>query len=123
MPDSATFDLFTQPKPRAGDRVRFPAPSAPGSATSAAAAEELERTGRRQKEVTRCLQWFARQAEPRTRNQLAAELYAGHLGSACGRVADLLTMGWVAETGRVGKRSTLEITETGRRELGEAAGR
>lgn len=106
--------------PRAGDRIQFPVPVAPGSETSRLAAEQLEKSGKRRKEVTRCLEWFARQTEPRTRNELADALYDGHLGSACGRVNDLMIVGWVDEVGRQGKRATLVITPSGRKELGKA---
>lgn len=104
---------------RAGDRIGFPAPAAPGSETSRLAAEALDRKNRR-REVTRCLEWFARQTAPRTRNELADALYAGHLGSACGRVNDLMIVGWIEEVGRAGKRATLSITSAGRHELGKA---
>lgn len=105
--------------PRAGDRVRFPAPVAPGSATSRRAAEQLEEGGRRRKEVTRCLEWFSKQSVPRTRHELADALYptTGGLGSACARVNDLMICGWIDVSGRDGKRETLTITDAGRREL------
>lgn len=111
------------PRVEPGSRVQFPAPTAPGSETSREAGEAIDATGQRQREVTRCLQWFAAQTEPRTRNQLAGELYCDavtnevSLGSACARVFDLVTMGWVQEVGRKGKRATLSITDAGRKAL------
>lgn len=114
---TTVLTLFDEAAPER--RVQYPTPVAPGSATSREAAEELDRTGKRQKQVARCLRWFGEQAEPRTRNELAAALYGGHLGSACGRANDLMTMGWIAEVGRQGKRATLSITANGRRALGE----
>lgn len=77
---------------RAGDRVQFPAPAAPGSVTSRRAAASIDAGGKRRKEVTRCLEWFARETVPRTRHELAAALYPsdGGLGSACARVNDLM---------------------------------
>lgn len=108
---------------RAGDRVGFPAPSAPGSETSRRAAEEMDRRGKRRREVTRCLEWFERQGGPRTRHELAAALYpdTGGIGSACGRVDDLLVCGWIEVIGKDGKRETLQITDAGRKELGKVA--
>lgn len=105
--------------PRAGDRVLFPPPAAPGSVTSRRAAEQLEASGRRRKEVTRCLEWFSAQRIPRTRHELADALYpvTGGLGSACARVNDLMICGWIDVAGREGKRETLTITDAGRREL------
>lgn len=105
--------------PRAGDRVRFDAPSAPGSVTSRRAAESINAGGKRRKEVTRCLEWFARQSVPRTRHELAAALYPadGGLGSACARVNDLMICGWIDVAGREAKRETLTITPSGRQEL------
>jgi hypothetical protein len=100
--------------------IETPAPSAPGSATSAEAAELVSVDG----ECLRCLLWFARQAEPRTRQELAMAVYpakrAGDvpgLGPACGRVVDLVELKYLEECGRQGKRATLRITDAGRRWL------
>ncbi len=97
--------------------IRFPPPVAPGSRSSEEAAGQLERSGKIQRERRRVLIWFAAQSEPRTRHQCADELYphSGGLGSACGRVNDLMVMGWLEEFGRQGKRSTLRITAHGRK--------
>lgn len=121
MSDGGTLDLFDSS--RAGDRVRFSAPVAPGSGTSRRAAEHLEQSGRRRREVTRCLEWFARQDGPRTRHELAAALYpdVGGIGSACGRVDDLYVCGWIEVVGKDGRRETLQITTTGRKELEHGA--
>jgi len=96
--------------------LRFSAPVAPGSDTSALAGEELDRAGKARKERRRVLLYFAAQSEPRTRHELAEALYpqTGGIGSACGRVADLMVLGWLAEVGRKDKRSTLAITPSGR---------
>ncbi len=100
--------------------IRTPAPSAPGSETSREAAELVSVDG----ECLRCLLWFARQALPRTRQELAMAVYPAKrvgdvpgLGPACGRVADLVELKYLAEVGRDGKRSTLAITEAGKRWL------
>ena len=75
--------------------IRFPVPVAPGSDTSAVAGEELDRAGKARKERRRVLLYFAAQSEPRTRHELAEALYpqTGGIGSACGRVADLMVLG------------------------------
>lgn len=121
--------LFDAPVPRSRtpDTLRFPAPSAPGSETSREAAELVSVDG----ECLRCLRWFARQAEPRTRQELAMAVYPAKrpgdvpgLGPACGRTNDLVTLGYLEEVGRAGRRATLAVTEAGRRWLkrrGEAA--
>lgn len=96
--------------------LRFAAPSAPGSSSSEDAADQLERSGKAKRERRRVLIWFASQSEPRTRHELADALYpqTGGIGSACGRVADLMVLGWIVEVGRKDKRATLAITPTGR---------
>lgn len=100
--------------------LRFPAPHAPGSETSRAAAELVSVDG----ECLRCLQWFARQPVPRTRQELAVAIYppkrpgdVAGLGPACGRVNDLVTLKYLAEVGRQGRRATLAVTDAGRRWL------
>jgi hypothetical protein len=96
--------------------IRLPAHRAPGSASSDDAADLLERTGRAKRERRRVLLWFAGQSEPRTRHECADVLYpvSGGLGSACGRVNDLMVLGWLEEVGMQGKRATLAITRRGR---------
>lgn len=103
--------------------IRFEAPRAPGSSSSDDAAAELEQSGKLQRERRRVLVWFAAQNQPRTRHECAEQLYpeSGGLGSACGRVNDLIHAGWLAEVGRQGKRSTIAITASGRARLREAA--
>lgn len=95
--------------------MRFDVPSV-RSATSEDAADDLERSGTAKRERRRVLVWFAAQSEPRTRHELAEALYpqSGGLGSACGRVNELVTLGWLEEVGRTGKRATLSITHRGR---------
>jgi hypothetical protein len=109
MSRDLTYSLF--------DFDRSPAPSAPGSASSEDAADELRSSGKLQRERRRVLIWFAAQNQPRTRHECAEALYpvSGGLGSACGRVNDLIVLGWLAEVGKHGKRATLALTERGRR--------
>lgn len=107
---SGTLDLFGQ--------IRLEAPSAPGSASSAEAAALLTPEVMHG-ELRRVLIWFAAQSEPRTRHECAATVYPydGGLDSACGRVNALVTLGYLEEIGRSGKRATLSITQAGRRKL------
>lgn len=106
--------------PQGQHELRFPAPSAPGSETSRDAAQLVSVDG----ECLRCLQWFARQASPRTRQELAMAVYpAKHstdvpgLGPACGRVNDLVTLGYLEGAGRQGRRELLRVTDRGRQWL------
>ena len=95
--------------------LRFSVPSV-RSSTSEDAADQLERSGKAKRERRRVLVWFAAQSEPRTRHECAEMLYpqSGGIGSACGRVAELVTLGWLEEIGRKEKRATLFITHRGR---------
>ncbi|MES2359994.1 MAG: hypothetical protein V4529_16765 [Gemmatimonadota bacterium] len=95
--------------------LRFRVPSV-RSATSEDAADELERAGKAKRERRRCLIWFASQSEPRTRHELADALYqqTGGIGSACGRCAEVISLGWLEEIGRKEKRATISITDRGR---------
>ena len=99
--------------------IRLEAPSAPGSSSSAEAAASI--TGdQMQAEMRRVLLWYAAQSEPRTRHECAAVVYQGResaLASTCGRVNALVTLGYLVEVGRSGKRATLSITTAGRRKL------
>ena len=103
--------------------IRFAPAVAPGSESSRDAAEDLEQSGKLQRERRRVLIWFAAQNQPRTRHECAEQLYpeSGGLGSACGRVNDLVHAGWLHEVGRQGKRATLAITDAGRLRLRGAA--
>lgn len=103
------------PQPSSQLDLRFSVPSV-RSATSEDAADELERAGKAKRERRRVLIWFAAQSEPRTRHECADQLYpqSGGLGSACGRVAELTSLGWLIEVGRKDKRATLQITDRGR---------
>jgi hypothetical protein len=101
-----------RPVPPTAPRVREPAPSVRNPASEAAAdsldPDTLER------ECRRVYTWFAAQSVPRTRHECAAALYIGvdgiaNLGSACGRVNQLVAHGWLLEVGKQGKRSTLRI--------------
>jgi hypothetical protein len=96
--------------------IRLPAHRAPGSASSDESAELLERLGKAKRERRRVLLWFAAQSQPRTRHECADVLYpvSGGLGSACGRINDLVTLKWLEEVGKQGKRATLQITSRGR---------
>lgn len=111
---TGTLDLFGQ--------IRLEAPSAAGSASSAEAAAAIT-PDIMHGELCRVLTWFAAQSEPRTRHECAATVYPydGGLGSACGRVNALVTLGYLEEIGRSGKRSTLRITSTGRAKLARKA--
>jgi hypothetical protein len=95
--------------------LRFSVPSV-RSATSEDSADQLERSGKAKRERRRVLVWFAAQSEPRTRHECAEVLYpqSGGIGSACGRVAELVTLEWLKEVGRKEKRATLVITDRGR---------
>jgi len=95
--------------------LRFAVPSV-RSATSEDAADQLERSGKAKRERRRVLVWFAAQSEPRTRHECADQLYpqSGGIGSACGRVNELVCLGWLEEVGRKDKRATLSITHSGR---------
>ncbi len=95
--------------------LRFSAPSV-RSATSEDAADEMDRAGKAKRERRRVLIWYAAQSEPRTRHECAEALYpqSGGLGSACGRVNELTSLGWLVEVGRKDKRATLSITDRGR---------
>lgn len=96
--------------------INFPTPSV-RSSTSEDAADLLDRTQKASRERRRVLVWFAAQSQPRTRHECADAVYpyTGGLGSACGRVNDLMVMGWLEEVGRQGKRATLRITDRGRK--------
>jgi len=86
------------------------------SSTSEDAADQLERSGKAKRERRRVLVWFAAQSEPRTRQECADQLYpqSGGIGSACGRVNELVCLGWLEEVGRKDKRATISITHRGR---------
>jgi hypothetical protein len=93
--------------------IRTPAPVAPGSETSALAAEKVDT----QAELRKVLLWFAAQSEARTRHECADALYShlgsGAVGPACARINELVTFGCLEEVGRQGKRATLAITGRG----------
>jgi hypothetical protein len=100
-------------------QIRLDAPSAPGSASSAEGAASIS-GDQMQAEMKKVLTWYAAQSEPRTRHECAAVVYQGResaLASTCGRVNALVTLGYLEEVGRQGKRATLSITDAGRRKL------
>lgn len=104
--------------------IRTRAPVAPGSETSAEAAEAMEQNGRMTEELRRVLIWYAAQSEPRTTHEMAAVLYPDTgTGSACPRVSELVFRECLQRVGRQGKRSTLIVTAKGRQEADRLARR
>lgn len=104
------------------DRLTIPIGVAPGSETSELAAAELRAFVI--DERLKVLEWFARQSSPKTRHECAAAVYEGKdsaLGSACGRINELIFQRLLEEVGRQGRRATLAITDRGRTVLGWAA--
>ena len=93
--------------------LRTPLPVAPGSETSRAAADNVNR----RKEIERVLIWFAAQTEPRTTHECAAVLYPNTgTGSACPRINELVFLKCLERVGKQGRRATLRITAKGRDE-------
>lgn len=92
--------------------IQLDAPSAPGSETSAEAAELVQVD----RECAKVLTWFAAQSQPRTRHECAAMVYpdTDHGDtSVCARVDQLKFLKYLAQVGRQGRRSTLIVTTKG----------